>query len=194
MHILELHKFEKVIFNEGLQMIWQCALWWCKSLTFIKLPSTATEIGRGAFEYCTNLTEVTLNEGLKKICASAFWGCTSLSIINLPSTLTKVGESTFRGCTSLREVVLHEGLQEIEEDAFGECRAFVYFKFATVSKRAKNIIDNGITEIEDKLTANQYFEWRGENFWSAVKPSDLQIGMLQEHILTEFLLGYPTMN
>ena len=52
----------------------------------IKLPSTVTEVGQGAFKGCTNLREVELNEGLEKIGYGAFYRCTSLPSIKLPLT------------------------------------------------------------------------------------------------------------
>ena len=91
----------------------------------------------------------------------AFIECKLLTIIKLPSTLTEIGESAFNGCESLSEVVLNDKLEKIGLNAFATCRRLAVVKFPSISKRAKNLIDTGITEIEDKITANQYFEWRG---------------------------------
>ena len=153
---------KEVVFNDGLQKIGWSAFCGCSSLNVIKLPSTTIEIGLCAFTDCTKLSTIVLNEGLQKIGRSAFYECSSLSTIKLPSTVTVVGPCAFYECTNLREVVLNAGLQKIEEDAFGECRALEYVKFATISNRAKNLIDTGITEIEDEITIYQHFEWRGD--------------------------------
>ena len=152
---------EEVVLNEGLQLIGVGAFLGCSSLERLTLPSTVTEVAEGAFNDCTNLNEVVFKEGLQKIRRRAFENCTSLTIVTLPSSVTKIGEDAFYECTNLREVIFNEGPQVIGKNAFGKCRSLVYIKFSTISKRAKNLIDTGIRGIEDKLTANQYFEWRG---------------------------------
>ena len=53
--------------------------------------------------------------------------------------------------------------------AFAGCSSLEYVKVATISKRAKNLIDTGIRGIEDKLTANQYFELRGGELVSGLE-------------------------
>ena len=152
----------EVVLNEGLQLIGFQAFIHCTSLTIIKLPSSVTEIGAGAFYHCTNLREVVLNEGLQEIGKDAFRNCTSLTIIKVPSTVTEIGADAFDNCTNLREVVLNEGLRRIGWNAFPTCPGLAVVKFPSISKRAKKLIDIGIKEIEAKITANQHFEWRGE--------------------------------
>lgn len=160
---------KEVVFNDGLQKIGHNAFCGCTSLTVIKLPSTVIMVGLHAFFHCTNLREVAFNEGLQIIEEDAFADCTSLTIIKLPSTVTELGEGAFYECTNLREVVLHGGLQKIRTYAFAGCSSLEYVKFATISKRAKNLIDTGIRGIEDKLTANQYFELRGGELVSGLE-------------------------
>ena len=94
----------------------------CTSLYSIKLPSTVTEIGANAFQFCSNLSEVVFNEGLQKIGGVAFGYCTSLESITLPSTVTEIGRSAFGSCNRLREIVLNDGLQKIEQNAFWSCK------------------------------------------------------------------------
>ena len=111
----------EVVLNEGLQKIGLDAFHGCKSLESITLPSTVTEIERGAFYNCINLRKVIFNDGLKKIGRAAFYNCTSLSSIILPSTATEIGISAFEKCKHLREVVLNDGLQKIGHGAFYRC-------------------------------------------------------------------------
>ena len=135
-------QLNEVELNDGMQKVGDFAFFGCASLTRIEVPSSVTEIGCSAFYGCANLREVVLNEGLQK-------------------SVTEVGSYAFFLCINLREVVLNEGLQKIRDNAFAHCTSSTVIKFPTISKRAKNLIDTGITEIEDKLTSNQYFEWRG---------------------------------
>ena len=152
---------KEVIFNEGVQEIGCYTFQCCPSLAIITLSSTVTVIGRYAFNQCTNLREVILNDGLQKIGDWAFSQCKFLTIVKLPLTVNEVGAGAFNGCTNLREVELTEGLRRIGWNAFPTCPGLAVVKFPSISKRATNLIDMGITEVEDKLTANQYFEWRG---------------------------------
>ena len=189
----------EVVLNEGsLRKIGVRAFRKCTSLKQIKLPSTVILISTYAFFGCTTLREVLLNEGLQQIEFGAFYNCTSLTIIKLPSTVTcvvdfafagcinlkevvlneclqKIERSVFKGCINLMEVILNEGLQKIGDGAFAECPRLAVVKFPWISIRAKNLIDTGITEIEDKITTNQYLEWRGGEILGsceAIRPSN----------------------
>ena len=152
---------KEVMLNEGLQKIGVWAFGGCKSLAIIKLPSTVTEVGESAFYECTNLREVILNDGLQKIWTYAFAGCSSLTVITLPSTVSEVGSRAFLNCTHLRKVIFDEGLPTIEEAAFDECASLAVVKFPNISKRIRNLIEVGQTDVEDKVTVNQHFQWRG---------------------------------
>ena len=150
----------EVVLNEGLMKIGLFAFHECTTLRIIKLPSTVTEVGAGAFYECTNLREVVLNEGLQEIGIGAISRCSSLTIIKLPSSIVEVGQGAFNGCTNLREVIFDEGLPTIEEGAFGECESLSVVKSPNISKRISNLIKAGQTDIEDKVSVDQHFEWR----------------------------------
>ena len=156
--------FEGDCIEEGLKKIGDGTFARCPKLTTIKLPSTVTKVGESAFNDCRNLREVVLNEGLHKIGRYAFFTCTSLAVIKLPSSGTEVGSRAFYYCTKLIELVLNERLQKIGEDAFTICPRLVVVKFPTISNRVKMLIGAGQTEIKDKITIYQHFEWRGDEF------------------------------
>ena len=107
----------------------------------------------GAFCGCTNLREVVLNEGYE-----AFTACESLNVI---LSVTEVGSYTFAGCINLKEVTLNEGLKIIIDEVFDRCPSLECVKFPAVSKSIYNLIEVDQTEIEDKITIYQHFEWRG---------------------------------
>ena len=176
-----------VVLNEGLQEIEYWAFCGCTSLERLTVPSTVTEIGYEAFKDCTNLREVILNEGLQKIGNYAFYECSSLTVIKLPSTVNEVGAGAFDYCTNLREVTLNEGLQEIGSGAFHNCVSLQCVKFPSISKRAKNLLEAGQTDIMDKFTVNQHFEWSGGEL--RVSPEAIRndnwaaVGTNLEHVL-----------
>ena len=73
-------------------------------------------LGRGAFQLCSALRNVTMNEGLQRIEDRTFQDCESLESITIPCTVTSIGGGAFQGCTSLKDVELNEGLEWIEID------------------------------------------------------------------------------
>lgn len=88
--------------------------------TSVKLPSTVTAIGYGAFYNCGNLTSIDLGGSVETIGYSAFQYCESLSSIELPNTLTSIGEVAFMG-SGLTSVVIPESVTTVEMGAFSAC-------------------------------------------------------------------------
>lgn len=129
--------------------------------THYTIPYDVTQIGKYAFNYCTNLTSITLPEGLKTIgdyafsnCKSlsdiripngvteiggcAFWYCTSLTSIVVPNTVTKFGSSVFCGCKNLKSANIPSSITEIKWMVFDGC------------KNLKSIlIPNKVTKVDD---------------------------------------------
>ena len=70
-------------------------------ITKISIPSSVTEIGRGAFYGCQELSELMLPEGLRVIGDSAFSGCVKLRTLEIPSSVVEIGANAFSGCTLL---------------------------------------------------------------------------------------------
>ncbi|KAL7540749.1 hypothetical protein ACHAXR_010347, partial [Thalassiosira sp. AJA248-18] len=144
-----------------LQKIGESSFDYCPSLDSIRIPSTATEVGKGAFHGCAGLKEVELNEGLEKIYDQAFSRCRSLDSIRFPSTVTEVGEEAFEGCTELKEVELNGGLRQIGVGALDSCPSLESIKCPCISRRLKVLIQNSHAEIENKINEIPGAEWRG---------------------------------
>ena len=87
--------------------------------TSVKLPSTVTAIGYGAF-YGRSMTSIDLGGSVETIGYSAFQYCESLSSIELPNTLTSIGEVAFMG-SGLTSVVIPESVTTVEMGAFSMC-------------------------------------------------------------------------
>lgn len=130
-------------------------------LQSIKIPSSVTSIGKGAFSGCENLKEFKgkfaskdgrcLVQG-KKIVAFAPAGITRYSI---PSSITAIGEEAFRACYYLQSITIPKSVTSIEKGAFSFCGL-------------KSVeIPEGVTFIDEEV-----FYWCSD-LWSVKLPDGL---------------------
>lgn len=117
------------------------------------------KIGNNAFNYCSNLIEVTLPATLRIIGDAAFNGCDNLIKVNIPTPneIQSIGNNAFRGCyrlayfkssllTDLREIgnqafaysgivdfTLPSSLESISNEAFNSSRIFVLYNYSKIS-------------------------------------------------------------
>lgn len=61
----------------------------------VVFPEGLIEIGQGAFEYCSNLTDIKIPKGLTEIGRGAFLNCWNLHDIKIPDTVTMIGCEAF---------------------------------------------------------------------------------------------------
>ncbi len=94
-------------------------------LISITLPSTVTEIGAHAFDFCTQLVSVNLGNGLISLGEYAFLSCTALEKIDLPDSLESIGASAFSTCANLKIVNMRDGVTSIGAHAFSSCSNLV---------------------------------------------------------------------
>lgn len=89
----------------------------------VYLYNPVTLLEKGAFEGCTNLTNVYFYGGtLETIGEECFKGCTRLESVSFPGQVASIGESAFSGCSSLSSVSFAEdtsGALSIGSHAFG---------------------------------------------------------------------------
>ena len=77
----------------------------CSELTEIVIPKNVTEIGANAFDSCTSLTDIALPPAVNKVNTEAFMGCTNLKSVTLSESLTFLGSNAFFGCKNLERVI-----------------------------------------------------------------------------------------
>ena len=84
-------------------------------LTTVELGYGITEITRGMFYQCKNLTSVSIPGSAKVIGAIAFCDCTNLSSITIEEGVERVeANNTFNGCDSLEEITFPRSCSVLE--------------------------------------------------------------------------------
>ncbi len=127
------------------------------AITEVVLPDTLVELGKEAFFYCPNLSQVTLSANLKSISESAFANCERLTTV-IGSDFTKVGKYAFANCLRLNSISL-ENVTEIDDFAFSSCTSLKNVNlqnvetigFASFSSTGLvgNIVANNLVSIGD---------------------------------------------
>ena len=86
-----------------------------------KIPSTVTAIGVAAFQYRTDIEQLTLSPNITEIGERAFANCTNMSYLSMSDNLKIIGKEAFKECESLTSVTLGKGITEVSEGAFENC-------------------------------------------------------------------------
>jgi hypothetical protein len=91
-------------------------------VTSVTIPATVTEIGMGAFENCTDLTNITFenNSELTTIRPYAFGGCSSLSSISIPDSVKTLYDYAFYDCDALASFNINS-IETLGVGVFGDC-------------------------------------------------------------------------
>ncbi len=124
------HSFRKNIktikIGSGVTNIGRCAFDSCTNLTAISIPEGIGSIGDYAFSYCIRLTDIDIPEGVRSIGSNAFYYCSRLVSIDIPKGVESIGHYTFCNCLNLKSITLPEGLYSIGNFAFYVCSSLEY--------------------------------------------------------------------
>ena len=139
---------EKVSMFEGVRSIGEYAFNYC-CLTSIQIPSTLTNIGRGAFDggvtgsntsvYITDL-EAWFNiyfywwtsNPLSPSGGKLYLNGEEVTELTVPEGVTKINSFAFYGCSSIKKMVIGEGVSSISAGAFFKCTSLTeIYSYAT---------------------------------------------------------------
>ena len=98
------------------------AFMFCSELTDIPILDSVTEIDSEAFHHCEELDTVTIPEGVTSVADGMFSYCYSLHTVTLPDSVTAIEERAFTG-TALTQIHIPANVAQIGTDAFSECFA-----------------------------------------------------------------------
>lgn len=128
-------RFEGEITNIG-----KYAFYYCRNLTNIIIPESITNIGDYAFAGCTGLTSIDIPESVTSIGKAAFYYCQGLMFFTIPSGVTRIESSTFAECFALTSISIPSGITSIGSGAFQGCNYLDSI-----------IIPDGVTSIENNV-------------------------------------------
>lgn len=114
---------DNVLYNKASTKVIKCAQG--NVYNVVRLPSTVTTIGEGAFREAKNTTVVIMPTALQTIEAHAFHGCSSLVSASLPASVTSIGEYAFADCPKLKSAVLNCKLSTIPVGMFAGCTSLL---------------------------------------------------------------------
>lgn len=93
-----------IVIPDSVTEIGRNAFAWCEDLSNISIPANVEIIEELAF-YKSNIREITFETSkLTHIGDGAFFECDELVRIDIPSSVTNIGGSVFRGCTKLQRI------------------------------------------------------------------------------------------
>lgn len=101
-------------------------------LTELVIPEGRTYISP-VFGYCRYLTSVTIPSTATSIDSSAFYSCSGLTSIVLPESVTTIKQNAFKYCTGLRSVTILGNVGRGTSSVFANCTALEEFHFLGIS-------------------------------------------------------------
>ena len=178
----QLRNFNELYFFTSLKELPANAFAGCTSLTAIRLPKNAANIGDHAFDGCTGLKTIVTTSALRNIGEAAFAGCVKLTGIHLPDGLTAIGAKTFEGCVTLTALTLPATLQSIGDRAFAGCTKL---KEVTCESLHPQVIQLGKELFEDVDLTNAHLNIAQgtEAYYASTAPWNAFAGKTSERSL-----------
>ena len=116
-----------VLFPTAIETLWEG---YEKPVGDVVIPSTVAyngqsypvlDVGRCAFAYCDEITNVTVPEGVLRLGNATFYECPRLQSVELPQTIIEWETHTFQGDSALVSVNIPEGITTIPYRTFNRC-------------------------------------------------------------------------
>lgn len=87
----------------------------------ISLANSVTSIGEGAFQGCTEMTQVVLSESLTSIPKYAFRSCYVIESITIPRKISGIGEGAFDSLFNIKTIIIPSTVTTMDENVFRDC-------------------------------------------------------------------------
>jgi len=148
---------KRIYMPEGMKEIEYFAFSGCKDLESINnigvanmLPESISIIDRGAFDECSNLTNLKLPDQLKLLGDGAFAN-SGLTKINIPEEVQSIGSYVFSNCEDL-ETITSDNYAYIVEDniLYYKGRTLTVVAYPAACERTELVLDAQVTDIMPK--------------------------------------------
>lgn len=91
------------------------------SIVSVTFGDNIREIGKNAFDGCTELYAINWPNSTLVIKDSAFEGCISIEELSFSEGIIAIGKRAFAGCSALKKLTFATSIQKVEESAFEQC-------------------------------------------------------------------------
>ena len=129
---------------------------YCSNLTNITIPDSVTTIDSYAFQDCSSLTSVTIPDSVTTIGSNAFSWCSGLTSVTIPDSVTSIGGSAFYYCNNLTNITIPDSVTTIDSYAFSYCSSLTRFDVSTNNTSFSSSADGKILYNKDKTTLIAY--------------------------------------
>ena len=144
-------------------------------VTDIHISSTIKTIGKYAFQFSSELRNVTLPQGLQTLPDYAF-SSTDIVSLALPEGLTSIGPGAFQSCINLSTLFFPEQLSRISNNGICACSNMkeIYCLAATPPDATAFAIFNGIEELDVIVPDNSVDTYSSTEPWNkfSIYPSE----------------------
>ena len=114
-------ELKSVVINDGVTNVGRGAFQGCSEIIEVDIPESVTAIEPFAFDGCGKITHFDLPDSISSFGVRTFGGCVSLKEIRIPLNTTIISAELFLGCSSLQKVEIHNSVTEIGGEAFKNC-------------------------------------------------------------------------
>lgn len=154
------HKVKSIKLPTSITSIGEGAFAGCGELISMDIPQGVTSVGEYAFGDCINLNSINIPETVTKIDRQAFQGCSHLTKIKLPESVTKLSYGLFLYCSHLKDITYSSKLDSIERNVFSYCTSLEKITIQKSVKYVANAWEAGCTNLKT-------IEYHSEKIWDA---------------------------
>ena len=126
-------KLTSVTLEEGIEKVPDYLFKYCTTLTTVRIPSSVTVIGTGAFEH-SKISSIEIPNTVTSIGSSAFYDCPELTTVTIPDSVTSIGSNAFESCTELTTVTMGDSVTDMGNHVFSECTSLKKIKLSNSLK------------------------------------------------------------
>lgn len=115
----------------------------CSELTEIIIPSSITKLSNYCFGDCTNLKSIEIPDRVTSIGSNCFNNCDALTSITIPANITSIGTNAFYGCDILTSVTISNPSTSVETGVFKSCKELTTVNLpSSMTKIPENLFYN----------------------------------------------------